>query len=238
MRTKAAMLSSKSRGRKHTEKSDAERASKKVKSSVVEAVQIGSDGKKRCFWCPVSADSLYAKYHDEEWGVPVYDDQQLFEMLVLESAQAGLSWSTILNKRENYRRAFDQFDIQKVALYGDDKISFLLSEDSGIVRNRAKVLAAINAAKLVMNLQKEFGSFSKYIWSFVPEGKPIWNELTELADIPTTSVESEALSRDLKQRGFRFVGPTTMYAFMQAVGMVQDHFTDCFRYPEMRTAFH
>ncbi len=184
---------------------------------------------KRCEWA--GTDPLYVAYHDHEWGVPEHGECKLFEMLILEGAQAGLSWSTILKKRENYRRAFDNFDPQSVARYGDEKIAALL-EDKGIVRNRLKVNAAVQNACAFLEVQDEFGSFDEYIWRFVG-GKPIVNSWENLGQIPAQTGESEAMSKDLKGRGFRFVGPTICYAFMQAVGMVNDHIVDCFRYEEI-----
>jgi DNA-3-methyladenine glycosylase I len=183
----------------------------------------------RCSWC--GDDPLYVAYHDEEWGVPVHDDQTLFEFLTLESAQAGLSWITVLRKRENYRKAFAGFDPVKVARFSEDKIEKLLL-DPGIVRNRLKVVAAVNNARLFLEVQKEFGSFDKYIWSFVG-GKPIKNKFRELKEVAATTPESDALSKDLKKRGFKFVGSTIMYAHMQATGMVNDHMVSCFRYNEV-----
>jgi DNA-3-methyladenine glycosylase I len=179
----------------------------------------------RCAW---AVGDLYHVYHDHEWGVPSHDDRHLFEMLILEGAQAGLSWSTILNKRENYRRAFDHFDARKVARYDSRKIQKLLA-DPGIVRNRLKVAAAVQNAKAFLAVQKEFGSFDKYIWQFVG-GKPIRNHRKSIKEIPARTPESDAMSKDLLKRGFKFVGSTICYAFMQAVGMVNDHTTDCFRY--------
>jgi len=184
---------------------------------------------KRCAWA--GNDPRYVRYHDEEWGVPVHDDRVLFEFLVLEGAQAGLSWSTILNKRDHYREVFDQFDPQAVASYGDAKIEALL-QDPGIVRNRRKVEAAITNARAFLEVQQEFGTFDRYVWGFVG-GRPIRNAWTSIAEIPTESPESVAMSVDLKKRGFKFVGPTICYAFMQAVGMVNDHTIDCFRYREL-----
>ena len=184
---------------------------------------------KRCAWA--GNDPRYVRYHDEEWGVPVHDDRVLFEFLVLEGAQAGLSWSTILNKRDHYREVFDQFDPQAVASYGDAKIEALL-QDPGIVRNRRKVEAAITNARAFLEVQQEFGTFDRYVWDFVG-GRPIRNAWTSIAEIPTESPESVAMSVDLKKRGFKFVGPTICYAFMQAVGMVNDHTIDCFRYREL-----
>jgi DNA-3-methyladenine glycosylase I len=180
---------------------------------------------KRCAW---AKDELYIAYHDQEWGVPVHDDRCLFEFLILEGAQAGLSWITILKKRENYRRAFDHFDARKVARYDARKLQKLLA-DPGIVRNRLKVRAAVQNAKAFLQVQQEFGSFDRYIWQFVG-GQPIRNHRKSLKEIPPRTPESDAMSKDLKKRGFTFVGSTICYAFMQAVGMVNDHTTDCFRY--------
>jgi DNA-3-methyladenine glycosylase I len=174
---------------------------------------------------------LMIGYHDQEWGVPVHDDRLLFEFLILEGAQAGLSWSTILNKRDNYRRAFDNFEAAKVARYDARKIKKLLA-DPGIVRNRLKIGAAIQNAKAFLAVQKEFGSFDAYLWRFVG-GKPIRNKRQSFKDVPARTTESDALSKDLLQRGFKFVGSTICYAFMQAVGMVNDHTQDCFRYSEI-----
>ena len=179
----------------------------------------------RCSW-PKS--DLDIAYHDTEWGVPVHDDQLLFEMLILEGAQAGLSWSTILKKRDNYRRAFDKFDARKVAKYDGRKVKSLLA-DEGIVRNRLKVAATIQNAKAFLEVQKEFGSFDGYIGHFVG-GKPIQNKRKSLKEVPARTTESDAMSKDLLKRGFKFVGSTICYAFMQAVGMVNDHSTDCFRH--------
>jgi DNA-3-methyladenine glycosylase I len=182
---------------------------------------------KRCKWAEgVSLD--YIRYHDEEWGVPVDDDRVQFEFLLLEGAQAGLSWSTILNKREGYRKAFAEFDAEKVARFTDKRVEKLLL-NPGIVRNRLKVQSAVTNAKAFLAVQKEFGSFSDYIWRFV-NGKPIQNRHRNDSDIPATSPESDALSKDLKQRGFKFVGSTIMYAHMQATGLVNDHVVGCFRY--------
>jgi DNA-3-methyladenine glycosylase I len=183
----------------------------------------------RCDWA--GSDPLYLAYHDREWGVPVHDDRQLFEMLILEGAQAGLSWITILKKRENYRRAFDNFEPEKVAAYGEDKIAELLA-DPGIVRNRRKVVAAVQNARAFLQVQAEFGAFDAYIWQFIG-GQPRQNAWRSLADIPAKTPESEAMSKDLRKWGFNFVGPTICYAFMQAVGMVNDHVVDCFRYGEV-----
>ena len=183
--------------------------------------------KRRCRWAGTS-DPLYLAYHDDEWGVPSHDDRHLFEMLILEGAQAGLSWSTILNKRANYRRAYHRFDPRKVARYGAADRRRLLA-DAGIVRNRAKVAASVANASAFLNVQEEFGSFAAFAWSFVG-GRPIVNARTALRDIPARTAESDAFSKALKARGFKFVGSTIMYAFMQAVGMVNDHQVDCFRY--------
>lgn len=185
--------------------------------------------KKRCEWC--GDDPLYVAYHDDEWGVPVHDDRHLFEMLILEGAQAGLSWSTILKKRENYRKAFDRFDAKKIAKYDKAKVAKLLA-DPGIVRNRLKIAATIQNARAFLEVQKEFGSFDRYIWQFV-DGKPQKNKWKNLKEIPPKTAESDAMSKDLKKRGFSFVGSTICYAFMQAVGMVNDHVVTCFRYREI-----
>lgn len=185
---------------------------------------------KRCAWTRESS-SLMLKYHDREWGVPVHNDRRLFEFLILEGAQAGLSWNTILNKRRNYRRAFDNFDVNKIAKYSQKDINRLL-KDEGIIRNRLKVKATVENAKRFIEVQNEYGSFDRYIWQFVG-GKPIENKFKKISELPAQTKEAEAMSRDLKKRGFRFVGPTICYAFMQAVGMVNDHTTDCFRYREI-----
>ena len=182
---------------------------------------------KRCTW---PGNELAIRYHDEEWGTPLHDDQRLFEFLILEGAQAGLSWDTILRKRENYRKAFDNFDVKKVARYTDKKIEKLL-QDEGIIRNRLKIASAISNAKAFLKIQSEFGSFDTYIWSFV-DGKPIQNKLKTSSEIPAKTDLSDAISKDLKKRGFNFVGSTIMYAFMQATGMVNDHLTSCFRYKQ------
>lgn len=184
----------------------------------------------RCQWAGV--DPLYVAYHDLEWGVPVHDDRTLFEFLILEGAQAGLSWSTILKKRDNYRAAFDNFDPAKVAAYDEAKVAELLA-NPGIVRNRLKVTAAIRNARALLTVQAEFGSFDAYIWSFVG-GRPKQNAWQSLSELPAESPQSRAMSKDLQRRGFTFVGPTICYAFMQAVGMVNDHVVDCFRYAEVR----
>lgn len=179
----------------------------------------------RCAW---ATNELSIRYHDEEWGVPVHDDRTLFEFLILEGAQAGLSWNTILNKRENYRRVFDRFDPKLVAQYDKRKVRQLLA-DPGIVRNKLKVAAAIENAKSFLRVQEEFGSFDRYIWQFVG-GKPRVNKWRSLKQLPARTPESDAMSKDLQRRGFKFVGSTISYAFMQAVGMVNDHAVDCFRY--------
>lgn len=180
----------------------------------------------RCGW--VSADPLYIQYHDEEWGVPAHDDRHLFEMLCLEGAQAGLSWITILRKRENYRAAFDNFDATKIAGYDEGKIAELLA-NPGIVRNRLKVNAFVKNARAFLEVQAAFGSFDAYLWRFVG-GQPLQAQRASLRDVPAQTPEAEAMSKDLKKRGFTFVGPTICYAFMQACGMVNDHTVDCFRY--------
>ncbi len=181
--------------------------------------------KTRCGWC-LSSD-LYKKYHDEEWGNPVYDDQTLFEFLILETFQAGLSWITILNKRENFRTVFDAFDYKKIALYNEIKIQELLL-DAGIIRNQLKIRAAVSNALAFIKVQEEFGSFSNYIWAFV-NGKPIINNLKTHTQAPATTALSDKISKDLKKRGFKFVGSTVVYAHMQATGMVDDHIEDCWK---------
>lgn len=184
----------------------------------------------RCGWVP-AGDELYEKYHDQEWGVPVFDDRVLFEFLVLESAQAGLSWITVLRKRENYRRLFAQFDPVKVAKFASRDVERLL-KDAGIIRNRMKVEAAINNAQRFLEIQKEFGKFSTYIWEFVG-GKPIINKFKTHKELPPKTDIAEKLAKDLKARGFKFLGPTVIYAHMQATGMVNDHTVDCFRHREI-----
>ena len=186
---------------------------------------------KRCTWC--GTDPLYIVYHDREWGVPVHDDRRLFEMLILEGAQAGLSWITILRKRENYRKAFDNFEAKKIARYDARKVRELLGNE-GIVRNRLKIAATISNAKAFLEVQKEFGSFNRYLWQFVGGKQKVnrWNAMKEIA--PTTP-ESDAMSKDLKNRGFKFVGSTICYAFMQACGLVNDHLATCFRYRATET---
>jgi DNA-3-methyladenine glycosylase I len=182
--------------------------------------------------CPWASGDLSVRYHDEEWGVPVHDNRTLFEFLILEGAQAGLSWSTILNKRENYRKAFDGFDVERIARYDRRKVARLL-RDPGIVRNKLKIASTIANAKAFLRVQKEFGSFDRYIWQFVG-GKPRVNSPKSMKQVPARSEESDAMSRDLKKRGFNFVGSTICYAFMQAVGMVDDHVVECFRYRLLR----
>jgi DNA-3-methyladenine glycosylase I len=186
---------------------------------------------KRCTW-PLKGNALYLEYHDREWGVPAWDDQTQFEFLVLEGAQAGLSWSTILNKREGYRAAFADFDAEKIARFGKRDIARLMN-NPGIVRNRLKIEATISNARAYLALREQQGSFAAYMWSFVG-GKPIQNKFRETREIPATSPESDALSKDLKKRGFRFVGSTIIYAHMQATGMVNDHLVSCFRYKECK----
>jgi len=185
--------------------------------------------KKKCSWA--TSKPLDEKYHDEEWGMPLYDDELLFEFLILEGAQAGLSWSTILAKRENYRKAFDQFDAKKIAKYDQKKIDELLV-NSGIVRNKLKINATITNANVFLEIQKEYGSFSKYIWDFV-DGKPIQNHWKTREEVPANTAISDHMSKTLKKRGFKFIGTTICYAFMQATGMVNDHTTDCFRHKEV-----
>jgi DNA-3-methyladenine glycosylase I len=185
--------------------------------------------KKRCEW--VRDNELMISYHDKEWGVPVHDDRKLFEFLILEGSQAGLSWSTILNKRENFRKAFDSFDSKKVAVYDEKKVNALLN-DAGIVRNSLKIASAIKNANAFLTIQKEFGSFDVYIWQFV-QNSPIKNNFISLNEYPAKTKEAEAMSKDLLARGFKFVGPTICYAFMQAIGMVNDHQMNCFRYNEV-----
>lgn len=185
--------------------------------------------KNRCKWC--GSDPLYVAYHDEEWGVPVHDDRLLFEFLILEGAQAGLSWLTILKKRQNYQKAFDGFDVQRIANYTDDDIERLMA-DAGIVRNRLKIESTIKNARGFIAIQQEFGSFDAYVWAFV-NGKPLQNRFQSLSEIPANTDISDRMSKDLKKRGFNFVGTTICYAFMQAIGMVNDHETSCFRYPQI-----
>ena len=182
--------------------------------------------KNRCSWC--GNDPLYISYHDEEWGVPLYDDQALFECLILETFQAGLSWITVLKKRKNFRDAFDRFDYHRIATYDEKKIESLL-QNSGIIRNKLKILSAISNAKYFMEIQNEFGSFKNYIWGFVNEN-PIKNNFKTTSEYPVKTSLSETISKDLKNRGFKFVGATVVYAFMQAIGIVNDHVESCFRY--------
>ena len=187
--------------------------------------------KQRCGWCV--GDPLYEAYHDQEWGVPVYDDQTIFEFLILETFQAGLSWITILRKRENFREALDDFDYKKIARYSEAKLEALL-QNPGIIRNKLKVKATVSNAQAFIKIQEEFGSFSKYIWSFVNH-KPIQNSVKIYKEAPATTAISDALSKDLKKRGFKFTGSTVVYAHMQATGMVNDHEVDCFRYAEVKS---
>lgn len=183
----------------------------------------------RCAWVP--SDPLYIDYHDNEWGVPIHNDQQLFEAIVLDAFQAGLSWITVLKKRKNFRNSFDNFDAKKIAGYGEKKINQLL-KNKGIIRNHLKIKAAVTNAKAFLNIQEEFGSFDKYIWQFV-NNKTIVNKWKNIDGIPASTEESDTMSKDLKRRGFKFVGTTICYAFMQAVGMVNDHTFDCFRYRKL-----
>ena len=185
--------------------------------------------KRRCSWTG-SNNSLMIEYHDKEWGVPVHDDHTLFEFLILEGAQAGLTWQTVLNKRENYRRAFDGFHADKIACYGKEDVNRLLT-DAGIIRNRLKIASTIQNARAFLKIQKEFGTFDVYIWQFVG-GKPVNHKIKTIKDIPTNTKESDVMSKELIKRGFKFVGSTICYAFMQAVGMVNDHEIKCFRYKE------
>lgn len=184
---------------------------------------------KRCTWC--GSDPQYVAYHDEDWGVPVYDDRLLFEMLILEGAQAGLSWLTILKKRANYRKAFHNFEAERIAYYDQNEIDRLM-QDAGIVRNRLKIESAIKNARGFLQIREEFTSFADYLWRHV-DGKPIINTWQDISEIPAHTSLSDQLSKDLKKRGFNFVGSTICYAFMQSIGMVNDHITDCFRYPEI-----
>lgn len=188
---------------------------------------------KRCFWAE-NVFPEYTRYHDEEWGVPVHDDKKHFEFLILEGAQAGLSWSTILKRRENYRKAFADFNAAEVAEFGEKKILSLL-EDPGIIRNKLKVRSAVTNARLFLEIQKEFGSFDKYIWSFVG-GKPVQSNIKDKESLPATTPESDALAKDLKKRGFKFCGSTIMYAHMQACGLYNDHLISCFRHKELSGA--
>jgi DNA-3-methyladenine glycosylase I len=203
----------------------------KKKAPAIQKYAGPTDGKVRCGWC--LSDPIYVKYHDEEWGTPVHDDKVLFEFLVLESFQAGLSWLTILKKRENFRKAFAGFDVKKVAKYDEQKYEALM-QDAGIIRNQLKIRAAINNAERFMEIQKEFGSFSNYVWSFAEktktgEPKPIHNLRKSLRDVPPKTAVSDAMSKDMGKRGFTFRGTTICYAFMQAVGIVNDHIDDCWK---------
>jgi DNA-3-methyladenine glycosylase I len=207
-----------------------ESAQSKDKSPTIDWGDLGGAMCKRCGWC--GDDPLYVAYHDHDWGVPVHDDRKLFEMFVLEAAQAGLSWLTILRKRENYRKAFEGFDMQRVAGYTDVDVARLLA-DPGIVRNRLKIGAAIKNARATLEVMEEFGSLDSYLWRFV-DGVPLQNARKSLAEIPARTHELDLMSKDLKKRGFSFVGSTICYALMQSVGMVNDHLVDCFRYEETR----
>ena len=184
----------------------------------------------RCPWC--GKDELYVKYHDEEWGVPVHDDKKHFEFLVLESAQAGLSWLTVLKKRENYRKAYDNFDVNKVSQYDENKFEELI-QNAGLIRNKMKIASSINNAKLFIEIQKEFGSFDKYIWSFIDNNAVVnyWNDISE---VPATSEFSTKVSKNLKSRGFKFLGSTIIYAHLQATGLINDHLVSCFRHDEVQ----
>lgn len=197
-----------------------------------ETMERKKDGLTRCGW--VTDDPLYIVYHDTEWGVPVFDDRKLFEFLILEGAQAGLSWLTVLKKRENYRKALEGFDPKKVAAYGEDKVQGLL-RDPGIIRNQLKIRSAVTNAAAFLKIQEEFGSFAEYSWNFTG-GKQIVNRFRSMREVPAKTPESDALSRDLRKRGFKFVGSTIVYAHMQAVGMVNDHIVDCFRHGEVGRA--
>ncbi|NJL43991.1 MAG: DNA-3-methyladenine glycosylase I [Nitrosarchaeum sp.] len=199
------------------------------RSECVCAFLGGGGGCSVCGWC--GSDPLYVKYHDEEWGVPVHDDRKLFEFLVLEGAQAGLSWLTVLRRREGYRRAFAGFDPECVARFAQEDVDRLMG-DSGIIRNRLKILSAISNARCFLRIQEEFGSFDSYVWSFTG-GRTVTNRFVELNELPATSAVSDALSKDLRKRGMRFVGSTIMYAHMQATGMVNDHVVSCFRYAQL-----
>nr|WP_201787666.1 DNA-3-methyladenine glycosylase I [Clostridium magnum] len=186
---------------------------------------------ERCPWC--GTDPIYVKYHDEEWGTPIHNDLKHFEFLVLESAQAGLSWITVLKKRSNYKSAYDDFDPIKVAAYSEEKISELL-RNAGIIRNRRKIEASINNAKMFLNIQREFGSFDNYIWKFV-NYKPLVNKWKDISEVPATSNLSDEISKDLKKRGFKFVGSTIIYSYLQATGLINDHIVTCFRYDDLST---
>jgi len=190
------------------------------------------DTLRRCEWSSFGKEQIYIEYHDNEWGVPVHDDRLLFEFLILEGAQAGLSWLTVLKKRENYRKAFDNFDPRKVAKYDSRKVNELL-KDAGIIRNRLKIASTIQNARSFLAVQEEFGSFDDYVWQFVPKGRTIKNKWKSLSDIPAKTAESDTMSKDLLKRGFKFVGSTICYSHMQATGMVNDHVTSCFRYNQV-----
>jgi DNA-3-methyladenine glycosylase I len=192
-------------------------------------INIGTDGVCRCFWC--GADPLYQAYHDTEWGVPVYDSRALFEKLILDGFQAGLSWITILRKRDNFIKAFDGFNPEIIASYGPDKIDSLL-QDKGIVRNRSKILGTITGAQLFLEIEEKENGFSRLLWDYL-DGEPLQNNWVTRAEVPAETPLSQAISKDLKKRGFKFVGPTIVYAFMQAVGMINDHQTGCFRHTEV-----
>eukprot|EP01025_Chloroclados_australasicus_P063751 TRINITY_DN8445_c1_g2_i2.p1 TRINITY_DN8445_c1_g2~~TRINITY_DN8445_c1_g2_i2.p1 ORF type:complete len:296 (-),score=38.46 TRINITY_DN8445_c1_g2_i2:152-1039(-) len=206
-------------------------------TNLVNSNQNIEANKIRCDWAAQYSGAnsqSYFDYHDNEWGRPIYDDDRaLFELLNLEGAQSGLSWAIILNKRENYRKQFDNFQIEKVAKYDEQKVVELLAPESGIVRNKQKVAATIQNAKAVLEVQKEFGSFSEYVWSFMPDQKPVNNKWKKLSDLPSKTELSEKMSKDMKKRGFKFVGPTTCYSFMQGAGLVNDHVQDCFCYKEI-----
>ncbi len=197
-----------------------------ISSIIFKTLQMS---KHRCGWCV--GDPLYEAYHDEEWGTPIYDDDTLFEFLILETFQAGLSWITILRKRENFRKVFDGFNYKKIAKYNQNKIDSLL-QDAGIIRNKLKINATITNAQAFMKIQDEFGSFSKYLWDFV-DGKPVTNKFKSLSEVPANTPLSDTISKDLKKRGFKFVGSTVVYAHMQATGMINDHEISCFRYKEV-----
>ncbi len=194
----------------------------------------GSDHKRRCEWVPLD-DALYVAYHDSEWGVPVFDDRKLFEFLILEGFQAGLSWRTVLHKREHFRRAFDNFDPQKIAGYDEKKVSELL-QNKGIIRNRSKIKASIKNARAFLQVQEKYGTFSTYIWQFT-DGRPIINHWKHIDEIPASTKLSDTISKELKRLGFSFVGTTIVYAHMQATGMVNDHVVHCFRHAELAAAF-
>jgi len=199
-------------------------------NSITQIKKMMEDIKVRCAWA--GNDPLYIQYHDQEWGVPVYDDDKLFEFLILETFQAGLSWITILRKRENFRKAFDEFDYHKIAFYSEKKYEELLLNE-GIIRNKLKIRASISNAKAFIEVQKEFGSFQKYLWAFV-DYKQIQNAFAEMKDLPPKTELSDKVSKDMKKRGFKFVGSTVIYAHLQATGLVNDHLTSCFRHKELR----